>query len=520
MRMKGGTIQLPLQTLSLVAGFMVWVLLSSLLPFIKEDIHLASGQIAWVTATPVILGSVLRVPIGYFTNRFGARTLFALSFLILIAPLYYLSRAATLFDLIAGGLFLGIGGAVFSAGVTSLPKYYSKEKHGLVNGLYGMGNIGTAVTSFSAPMFAKLFGWAATVQLTIGIMALFALLNFLFGDRSEPKSAVPLKPQLQAVSRKPKLWLLSLFYFITFGSFVAFTVYLPNFLVNSFQLDKVDAGLRTAGFIALCTLVRPLGGWLADRRNAFVVLMFVFAGLTVSGVVLSFSPSLLMYSIGCLLVAFCAGIGNGAIFKLVPLYFAKEGGIANGVVAMFGGLGGFFPPLVLSFVQQMTGHVAIGFMALSEFALAGLILTTWLYGQERLQLARQILDSTTQGMLVTDKQGIIRQVNPAFTALTGFTEQEAIGQTPAILKSGEQDRAFYDRMWRSIREKGSWQGEIVNRRKNGESFLEWLTISTIANEPGDVKKYAGLFSDITADRPFAEQSEADGQAPARGAAVT
>jgi NNP family nitrate/nitrite transporter-like MFS transporter len=111
-------------------------------------------------------------------------------------------------------------------------------------------------------------------------------------------------------------------------------------------------------------------------------------------------------------------------------------------------------------------------------------------------------------------------VNPAFTALTGFTEQEAIGQTPAILKSGEQDREFYERMWRSIRDTGSWQGQIVNRRKNGESFLEWLTISTIANEAGEVKYYAGLFSDMTADRPFAERSKADGQAPAREAAVT
>ncbi|MGG0184603.1 nitrate/nitrite transporter [Bacillus rhizoplanae] len=382
--MKNPNFQLGLQTSNLVMGFMVWVILSSLMPFIKADIALTAGQISLVTAVPVILGSILRIPIGYWTNRFGARKLFFISFIILLFPVFYISKATSMLDLIIGGLFAGVGGAVFSVGVTALPKYYPKEKHGFVNGIYGVGNAGTAVTSFLAPVLATSFGWRTTVQMYLILLAAFALLNFLLGDRNEKKVNTPLMEQIKGVYKNEKLWFLCIFYFLTFGSFVAFTVYLPNFLVSHFGLAKVDAGLRTAGFIVLATIMRPIGGWLGDKYNPFKILIFVFIGLTLSGIILSFMPSMHVYTFGCLLVAFCAGIGNGTIFKLVPMYFSKQAGIVNGLVSALGGLGGFFPPLILTILFQFTGHYAIGFMALSEVALACLIITVWMYSQEKL----------------------------------------------------------------------------------------------------------------------------------------
>ncbi|WP_459503259.1 nitrate/nitrite transporter [Bacillus sp. C1] len=382
--MRSPNFQLGLQTSNLVIGFMVWVILSSLMPFIKVDIALTVGQISLVTAVPVILGSVLRIPIGYWTNRYGARKLFFISFIILLFPVFYISIANSMMDLIIGGLFAGIGGAVFSVGVTSLPKYYPKERHGFVNGIYGAGNAGTAVTSFLAPVIATSFGWRATVQSFLILLAIFALLNFLLGDRNERKVHTPLMEQLKGVYKNEKLWFLCIFYFLTFGSFVAFTVYLPNFLVSHFGLEKVDAGMRTAGFIVLATIMRPIGGWLGDKFNPFKILIFVFIGLTLSGIILSFTPSMNVYTFGCLLVAFCAGIGNGTIFKLVPMYFSEQAGVVNGLVAALGGLGGFFPPLILTLLFQLTGHYAIGFMALSEVAIACLILTVWMYSQEKL----------------------------------------------------------------------------------------------------------------------------------------
>lgn len=490
-------IQLPLQTLNLVVGFMVWVIISSLISYMSEDIHIPADKLAILTAIPVILGSILRIPLGYFADLIGARLVFLLSFIALLFPVFYISEASTFTDLIIGGLFLGIGGAVFSVGVTSLPRYYPKEKLGFVNGIYGAGNIGTAVTTFAAPIIANQIGWSLTVKLFLVLLLIFIVLNFFFGDRNETRVKTPIMEQIKGVYKNVKMWYFSLFYFITFGSFVAFTVYLPNFLVSNFGLDTVDAGIRTAGFIVIATVFRPIGGWLGDKFQPLIILMFVFSIYALSAVLLAFSPDLLWYTIGCLLIAIVAGVGNGVIFKLVPFYFNKQAGIVNGIVSMMGGLGGFFPPILLASIFSITGQYSIGFMLLSSISLASFVIVVSMYYQDRLRLSQEVFNSTAQGILVTEVSGKIQSVNPAFSRLTGYTKDEAIGETPRILKTNKQSKEFYEAMWNSIKEKGMWQGEIWNRRKNGEEYLEWLTISAVTDENGDHIRYVGTFSDIT-----------------------
>src|SRR5690625_3024543 len=490
-------LQLPLQTANLVVGFMVWVIISSLIPFMRADIAIAPAKIAMITAIPVVLGSVLRIPLGYYANIVGARNVFMISFVALLFPVYYISRATSVMDLIIGGTFLGIGGAIFSVGVTSLPKYYPKEKHGLINGIYGMGNIGTAVSTFAAPVLAVRFVWSTTVQIYLILLLIFIGLNMFFGDRREQKVKQPIIEQIKGVYKNEKLWIFSLFYFITFGSFVAFTVFLPNFLVDFFSLDKVDAGFRTAGFIIIATLVRPIGGWLADKFQPVFLLVGVFLGLTIAAIVLAFSPAIGLYTVGSLLIAFSAGIGNGVIFKLVPFYFNKQAGIANGIVSMMGGLGGFFPPLLLTFIYSITESYSIGFMAFSQFSLVSLVLVLWLHYMDRLSLSKEVFDSMGQGIIVTGKDLKIVSVNHAFTSVTGYEESEVIGDKPNILSSGKHDKTFYENMWQEIINNGVWQGEIWNKRKDGEYYLQLLTINTIKNESGDVVRYVGTFSDIT-----------------------
>ncbi|WP_080799855.1 MFS transporter [Arabiibacter massiliensis] len=370
-----GRRQLPLQTADLIAGFMVWVILSSLLPYIKQDILIPPDQVALVTAIPVVLGSVLRVPIGYWANLYGARKVFLASFIVLLAPVWFLSEAATCQELLVGGTFLGIAGAVFSVGVTSLPKYFPRERHGFVNGVYGFGNMGTALTTWLAPVAAVAIGWRGAVKLYLVLLGAFIVLNFVLGDRDEPRVKTPIVQQLRAIAPDARLWFLSLFYFVTFGAFVALTVYLPNFLTSHYGLDGVSAGIATSVFIVAAAAIRVLGGWLSDRLDCYRLLAGVFAAIAAGAVVLAVAPGLPVYLTGIYLVSLACGIGNGVVFKLVPTYFTKQAGPANGLVAMWGGLGGFFPPLVLSASTAAFGSNVPGLAAFAAFALACLAIS-------------------------------------------------------------------------------------------------------------------------------------------------
>ncbi len=378
---KGG-FQLSLQTLSLVVGFMAWSIISPLMPYISQDVKVNPGQLSIILAIPVILGSILRVPFGYLTNIIGAKWVFFCSFVILLFPIFFLGQAQTPGMLMLSGFFLGVGGAIFSVGVTSVPKYFSKDKVGLANGIYGMGNIGTAVSSFLAPPIAGIIGWQTTVRSYLIIIAIFAILMFIFGDKNEPKVKVPLASQFKKLSSNYKLYYLSLWYFITFGAFVAFGLFLPNYLVNNFGIDKVDAGIRSGVFIALATFLRPIGGILGDKFNAVKVLMIDFIIMIVGAVILGISSHIALFTIGCLTISICAGLGNGLIFKLVPSYFAKESGAANGIVSMMGGLGGFFPPLVITYVTGLTGSSHLAFILLAIFGVLAFITMGHLYKKE------------------------------------------------------------------------------------------------------------------------------------------
>lgn len=383
MNMKKGVSQLTLQTLSLVAGFMAWSIISPLMPFISQDVDISPGQISVILAIPVILGSVLRVPFGYLTNIVGAKWVFFWSFIVLLLPIFLLGQAQSPGILMLSGFFLGIGGAIFSVGVTSVPKYFSKDKVGLANGIYGVGNIGTAVSSFCAPVLAGAIGWQNTVRSYLIILSIFAILMFLLGDKNEPKVKIPLMAQVKDLSKNYKLYYLSLWYFITFGAFVAFGIFLPNFLVDHFSIDKVDAGIRSGIFIALATFLRPVGGVIGDKFNAVQALIIDFVIMIIGALILSLSSHIVLFTIGCLAISICAGIGNGLIFKLVPSYFSKEAGSANGIVSMMGGLGGFFPPLVITFVTSITGSSHLAFFFLAIFGVIALITMIHLNKKEK-----------------------------------------------------------------------------------------------------------------------------------------
>jgi NNP family nitrate/nitrite transporter-like MFS transporter len=236
-----------------------------------------------------------------------------------------------------------------------------------------MGNIGTAVAVFSMPALVGAFGnrqgafWFYLIP-----VALMAALFWLFA-RDAPGLVKPksLADSLAVLRAEPMAWLLSLFYFLTFGGFVAFANYLPTLLQEWFQLTPSDAGLRAAGFTALATLARPTGGWLADKLGGTTVLAGVFAFGPVGALALAWlagAPDLPLATVFFLATAAGLGLGNGAVFKLVAQYFPKNTGLVTGIAGCAGGLGGFFPPLLLGLVKDNTGNYALGFVFLAVFA--------------------------------------------------------------------------------------------------------------------------------------------------------
>jgi NNP family nitrate/nitrite transporter-like MFS transporter len=176
-----------------------------------------------------------------------------------------------------------------------------------------------------------------------------------------------IRPLSEAMS-----WVLSFFYFLTFGGFVAMSIYLPLFLTETFKLTPQDAGFRTAGFVLLATAMRPIGGWLSDTVGGLNILLWIFPFVTVMAMLLTFE-TIVPFTIGALGMAAAIGLGNGAVFKLVPQYFPQSVGAVTGLVGAMGGLGGFFPPLALGLIRQQTGSFSGGFVLLGAFALACLL---------------------------------------------------------------------------------------------------------------------------------------------------
>ena len=365
---------LILATLAFAVCFAVWGLLSPLAPTFRELYWLSATEVGFLVAVPVMLGSIARIPLGLLADRFGGRTVFSALMAFLALPLLLAGLTASFGTLLAVSFLLGMAGASFAVGVPFVARWFPPERQGMALGVYGMGNIGTAVAALTAPALASALGgwrWAFWGYIPV-VLAMAAVFWLLGRDAPGPRPAGSLAARL-APFRRPPAWVLSLFYFVTFGGFVAISVYLPTLLVDAYGLARGDAAARAAGFTVLATIARPVGGTLADRAGGSIVLNGTFLVVALLAVVLAFQPEMALVTVAFLGIATCLGLGNGAVFKLVAEIFPRETGAVTGLVGAAGGLGGFFPPILMGAVRDATGSYAIGFMLLSEFALGCLI---------------------------------------------------------------------------------------------------------------------------------------------------
>ena len=365
----GNALQLSLATGAFALCFAVFGSVSALMPILKKQLALSPVQVSIALAIPVLLGSIGRIPLGMLTDRFGGRAIFSIVMAASIVPAYLMGTVHSYEQLLAFGFLLGIALASFSVGVGFVSGWYPASKQGSALGIYGAGNAGQSLAAFGAPMVAAAAGFRWGFW-TPGILLAAWLLVFLTLAKNAPvqASAKSLSQVFEPLKDK-RCWLLSTYYFLTFGGFVAMSVYLPTFLTELFQLTPRDAGLRTAGFVLLATAMRPIGGSFADRVGGRQILKFIFP-FTAAMAILLIATHIVPFTIGALGMAAAIGLGNGAVFKLVPEYFPKTVGSVTGIVGAAGGLGGFFPPLVLGVVKQQTGAFTFGFVFLSVFAAA------------------------------------------------------------------------------------------------------------------------------------------------------
>lgn len=366
------------------AGFMIcfwaWALLAPLGPTLRDDLDLTSFQQSLVVAVPVIVGSLGRIPVGALTDRVGARRIFPLVAALTVLPVLYLGHLAdSLPEVLAGGFLLGLGGTTFAIGVPFVNAWYPPERRGLALGIFGVGTGGTALSSFTTVQLADAVGYAFPFDLVAGLLAVYAGVARLL-LRDKPGRTVPagsLLARTTATLRMPATVQLAVLYAVAFGGFVAFSVYLPTYLTSAYGLGRSDAALRTAGFVVLAVAMRPVGGWLSDRLHPVPVLIAAYAAVTVFALLASFElPLVPVGTLAFLCMAAVLGAGSGAVFALVARLVPPERvGSVTGVVGAAGGLGGFFPPLVMGAIYGAADDYTWGYVLLAATAGATAVFT-------------------------------------------------------------------------------------------------------------------------------------------------
>jgi NNP family nitrate/nitrite transporter-like MFS transporter len=342
-------------------SFMAWILLGPLAPFLREDLGLSPTAIGLITAIPLLGGSLFRPLLGAAGERLGGRRTGLIGLAITIATLaaaWLVASTPAHFVLV--GLLLGIAGASFAVALPLASRWYPPEYQGVALGIAGAGNSGTLLATLFAPRLAEQFGWQATFGIAIlPLVVVFVVFALMARDSPRPIAPATLR-DYQAVLGESDTLSLSWLYSLTFGGFVGFASFLTTFFHDAYQVSRVDAGDLTTIVVVSGSLLRPIGGWLSDRVGGYRILVVLLASVGACLAMVALMPRLSV-AVALLFVATgLLGMGNGAVFQLVPQRFPTRIGIVTGVVGAAGGLGGFFLPFVLGAVRDATGSYAAG----------------------------------------------------------------------------------------------------------------------------------------------------------------
>lgn len=367
---RGAGTNLALATSAFALTFWAWNLIGPLSKTYADDLALNPTQTSVLVAFPVLVGAVGRIPAGILTDRFGGRVMLTASCFAAIVPVLLVGLSGGSYAaLLTSGFLLGVAGTSFAVGIPFVNAWYPPARRGFATGVFGAGMGGTALSAFLTPRLVDGIGLLPTHLLMCAALAVMGLVCWSFA-RNAPQwtpNRDPALPRLKAVAGLKVTWQMSLLYAVAFGGFVAFSTYLPTMLVAAYDLTQTEAGLRTAGFSLAAVVARPVGGIVSDRVGPLKVCLTSFFGAAVMAVVLAFEPPLeIPAGTSFVLMALFLGLGTGGVFALVAELVdpARVGGV-TGIVGAAGGLGGYFPPLIMGADYQAANDYMIGLLLLA-----------------------------------------------------------------------------------------------------------------------------------------------------------
>lgn len=367
-------------------SFMVWVMLGPLAPIISKELGLDPAQKGLMVAVPTLAGAVLRIVNGLLGDRIGQKVTGAINQLIVMGGLLvgWWYGVDSFAGTLALGVILGFAGASFAVALPLASRWYPAEHQGKAMGIAGMGNSGTVLAALFAPILAKTFGWNAVLGLVvIPLAAVFVYFLIAAKDSPEQPAPKPLSAYAEVLKHEDAWWFM-LFYGVTFGGFVGLSNSLSIWYSDTFALSPVVAGYYTAACVFTGSLVRPFGGALADKFGGTRTLTVVYAAAAILLATIATGPATLPLALVLfMLVMGTLGIGNGAVFQLVPQRFRKEIGVMTGLVGFAGGVGGFYLASSLGFAQKYTGSSSAGFLIFAGLALVALAALTFVKGKWR-----------------------------------------------------------------------------------------------------------------------------------------
>ncbi len=355
-------------------SFMVWVLIGALANSIAPEFALTDAQKGFMVAVPILGGAVLRLILGLLADHFGPRRTAIVGMILTLVPLVLGWTWATTFHRLLGvGFLLGVAGASFAVALPLASRWYPPRHQGLAMGIAGAGNSGTALATFFGPRLAEHIGWHAVFGLAAAAIGL-TFVAFILMAKDSPNQPAP-KPLADywTILQERDAWWFSLFYSVTFGGFVGLASFLSIFFRDQYELSRVAAGAFATLCVVAGSFLRPVGGYLADRFGGIRMLTGLYVAIGAVMLAVATLPPLAGVTAALFVGMGLLGMGNGAVFQLVPQRFSREIGVVTGIVGAAGGGGGFILPNLLGTIRQFTGSFSGGFVvfALAGFACAG-----------------------------------------------------------------------------------------------------------------------------------------------------